>query len=77
MNLLECSASDPSDPDHHLRMRPSGYWQLRLTVDRGPKYIGQRVVIGLRTRDPQEARARRDLILDAMKQALLTAGPKT
>lgn len=64
-SLVECSG----DANHHLRRKPSGYWQLRITVDRGPKYVGQRVVIGLATRDAREARARRDIVLEALRVA--------
>lgn len=63
--LVECGAN----LNHHLRRKKSGLWQVRFTVDRGPKYVGRRVVIGLGTRDVQEARARRDLILQALKVA--------
>ncbi len=63
--LIECG----SGVNHHLRRKRSGLWQVRFTVDRGPKYVGRRVVIGLGTRDVREARARRDLILQALKVA--------
>ena len=55
--------------NHHLRRKKSGLWQVRFTVDRGPKFVGRRVVIGLGTREVREARARRDLILQALKVA--------
>jgi hypothetical protein len=64
-SLVECGAN----VNHHLRRKPSGLWQLRITIDRGPKYVGRRVVIGLATRDVREARARRDLVLQALKVA--------
>lgn len=63
--LVECGAG----LNHHLRRKPSGLWQVRFTVDRGPKYVGQRVVIGLGTRDVKEARERRDLILKSLRVA--------
>jgi hypothetical protein len=53
--------------NHHLRRKPSGYWQLRVTLDQGEKYVGKRVTIGLRTCHIDEARVRRDLILDVLK----------
>ena len=65
LELIECG----SDVNHHLRRKPSGLWQVRLTVDRGPKYVGRRVTLGLGTKDVREARARRDLILQALKVA--------
>jgi len=37
--------------NHLLRQKRSGLWQMRLTVDRGPKYVGRRIVIGLDTHD--------------------------
>ena len=67
--FVQCSAANPDDPHHHIRRRANGYWQLRFTVDRGRIYVGQRVVIGLRTRSEQDARDRRDLILATMKKA--------
>lgn len=70
-HLVECSAAKGDDPNHHLRRKPSGYWQLRLTVDRGRKFVGQRVNIGLRTRCEREARERRDVILAALEKARL------
>jgi hypothetical protein len=63
--LVECGAG----LNHHLRQKPSGLWQVRITVDRGPKYVGRRVVIGLGTRDVREARVRRDLILKSLRVA--------
>lgn len=64
-SLVECGEGI----NHHLRRKPSGYWQVRFTVDRGPKYVGQRVVVGLGTRDAREARARRDIVLEALRAA--------
>jgi hypothetical protein len=68
-HLVTCSAARQDDPNHHLRQKPNGYWQLRCMVDRGPKFVGIRVVIGLRTRCAKEARERRDLILKSYEIA--------
>jgi hypothetical protein len=73
-HLVQCSAAHEDDPNHHLRRKKSGYWQLRITVDRGRKFVGQRVIIGLRTRCEREARERRDVILAALEKARFTAG---
>jgi len=72
---VECSAARPDDPGHHLRRKPSGLYQLRLTIDRGPKFVGQRIVVSLRTRDQEEAAKRRDLVMEALKKAKLVAKP--
>ncbi len=66
---VQCSAANLDDPYHHLRRRANGYWQLRFTVDRGRVYVGQRMVIGLRTRCERDAQERRDLILATLKKA--------
>ena len=69
LTTLECAAARLGDPDHHLRKKPSGYWQLRVTIDRGPKLVGQRVILGLGTHDAEEARKRRDVVLAGFKKA--------
>lgn len=69
-SLVECSAN----ANHHPRRKPSGLWQLRITIDRGPKHVGRRVVIGLGTRDAREARSRRDLVLQALRVAGMVRG---
>lgn len=74
LHFVQCSAANLDDPHHHLRRKPNGYWQLRLTVNRGRKYVGQRVVIGLRTRCERDAQERRDLILATLKKARMVAG---
>ena len=66
---IQCSAAQVDDPDHHLRRKPSGLYQLRITIGRGPKLVGQRKVFGLDTRDTEEARKRRDVILKVLKEA--------
>ena len=71
---LECSAANPGDKNHHLRRKRSGLFQLRFTVDRGPKFVGERVVISLRTRDAEEAQQRRDTVMDALTKAKIING---
>ena len=73
LRLIKCSAAKLDNPNHHLRRKASGYWQLRITVDRGRKFVGQRVILGLRTRCEREARERRDVILAALEKAKLVA----
>lgn len=65
IDLIECGRA----VNHHLRRANSGLFQLRLTIDRGPKYVGKRVTIGLKTKDVFEARIRRDLILKTLRVA--------
>jgi hypothetical protein len=71
---VHCSAARVDDENHHLRRKPSGYWQLRITVDRGRKFVGQRVILGLRTRCEKEARQRRDVILAVLEKARIGGG---
>jgi hypothetical protein len=66
---IQCSAAQLTDPDHHLRRKENGYFQLRVTIDRGPKLVGQRVTFGLGTNNPDLARDRRDFALRVLKQA--------
>lgn len=56
--------------NHLLRQKQSGLWQMRLTIDRGPKFVGRRIVIGLDTHDEIEARNRRDVVLKTLKSML-------
>ena len=62
-------AINQNSPSHHLYRKRSGLFQMRFTVDRGPKFVGERVKISLRTRDPEEAKLRRDVILTALSKA--------
>lgn len=66
---IQCSAAKLSDPDHHLRRKPNGYYQLRVTIDRGPKLVGKRETFGLGTRNVRTARQRRDFALSLLKKA--------
>lgn len=66
---IQCSAAKLSDPDHHLRRKENGYYQLRVTIDRGPKLVGERCTFGLRTKNATAARIRRDLILEILAKA--------
>ena len=49
---------------------------MRFTVDRGPKYVGERVKLSMRTRDAEEAQQRRDLVLEALKKTKTSGGRK-
>ena len=68
------SAAKDDDPCHHLPREPSGYWQLRITVDRGREIGCLPVVVCLDTRSEQAARDRRDLVMAAIEKARLVAG---
>lgn len=70
------SAADFKKPNHHLRRKSSGLFQLRFTVDRGPKYVGERVIMSLRTKDENEARQRREIVGEAMSKAQIINGWK-
>ena len=59
--LLQCSAAE--DPDHHIDCKETGYWRLRITINVGRKLVGKRLVIALQTKDVEEARLRRDIII--------------
>lgn len=65
VTLIECGAR----ANHHLRRKKSGLWQMRVTIDQGPRYVGRRVVIGLGTKDLRKARKRRDKIILVLRQA--------
>ncbi|MBB5351369.1 hypothetical protein HNR46_001605 [Haloferula luteola] len=54
---------------HHIKRKPSGLYQMRATIDRGPKLVGVRITQGLGTRDLREALERRDLIIAALEKA--------
>ena len=56
--------------NHHLRQKKSGLWQARITIDRGSKYVGKRITIGLKTKELREAEVRRDLIITALTTAI-------
>lgn len=60
--------------DHHLRVNSRGFYQMRITIDRGPKFVGLRRVIGLGTKDVHQARQRRDLILRVLNLAKKLSG---
>lgn len=44
-------------------------YQMRITVDQGPKFTGKRVCFSLGTHDKMEAIKRRDCILDCLEKA--------
>lgn len=78
LEIQELIAGKESKPiNHHLRRKKSGLWQLRITVDRGRKYVGKRVIMGLDTRNVNEARARRDLVLKALDLAMKVSSETT
>lgn len=64
------SDSKDHDPNRFLRQKECGLWQLRTTIDRGSKYVGKRVTIGLRTHDVNEARSMRDFALHVINVTL-------
>lgn len=60
--------ANPADRRHHLRLKGE-CWQLRFTVKTRHDLVGRRVVCGLDTRDEDEARLRRDIVLRALSKA--------
>lgn len=50
----------------HLKKSKGHPYQLRVTIDQGPKFVGKRVTIPIGTRDPNEATRIRDLVLEAL-----------
>lgn len=54
-------ASDLVNPDHHL-WNNRGTWWCHFTLHR-PDYTAERIRVSLRTRDREEARLRRDELL--------------
>lgn len=69
LRLIQCSAAHLDDPNHHLRWKRTGYWQLRITVIQNQEEVGRRVIVGLKTRCVETARKRRDRILAALAAA--------
>lgn len=59
----------PLPPNHHLAKHTRGSYRVFVTVDRGPKYTGQRISVPVRTHDEEEARARRDILIDGLIRA--------
>lgn len=60
--------ADLADRRHHLRLK-SGWWQVRFSVFQGQHFKSRRVVLALGTRDEEEARQRRDVILRALAKS--------
>ena len=53
---------------HHIRTwkgRP--YW-LKIRIDQGPKFVGKDIFLPLRTKDMEQAKAIRDLVIEALKR---------
>lgn len=59
----------PLADGHHLSLGPRGKFVFRATVDRGPKLVGERIAIPLRTDDPRIAAKIRDGILEALQRS--------
>jgi hypothetical protein len=59
------------DGIHHLD-RKRNRWRLRVTVSRGEKVVGKRLVIHTGTTDYDEALIRRELIAEAYRALGLT-----
>ena len=53
-------------PIKHLKKSKGHPYQLRVTIDQGPKFVGKRVTVPLGTRDYNEALRIRDLVLEAL-----------
>lgn len=71
LSLGHCSPSAaPNEHEvNHLCRNRSGLYLMRLTVDRGAKYVGERIKISLRTHDREEAKQRRDVVMVALTKA--------
>ena len=65
IELVECAQTK----DHHLKKSEGHPYQLRVTIDQGPKFVGKRITIPLSTRDYKEALRLRDHLLHALKSA--------
>ena len=52
--------------NHHLKKSDGCPYQLRVTIDQGPKFGGKRVTIPLGTRDYNETAKARDLVLKVL-----------
>jgi hypothetical protein len=63
------AAADPSL--HHLQ-KVNGVWCVRVSLDRGPKLVAERVKKSLGTGDVSEAKIRRDIFI----AGLIAAGRK-
>lgn len=53
-----------ANPDHHI-WNNNGTWWCHFTVHKSD-YTAERVRVSLRTRDPEIARERRDLLMNAV-----------
>ena len=64
----------PSNPDHHLWNNNGTYW-CHYTVHEAD-YTKRRVRVSLRTKDGEEARARRDALLKSVPNAAVHFMPR-
>lgn len=71
-NLIECSDTSAARDDHHLIFDKQKGWETRLTIDMGPKVVGKRIRVRLKTRDLEDAKARRDLVIGLCRKFGLT-----
>lgn len=60
--LVECHKKDT----RNLKKSQGHPYQLRVTIDQGPKFVGKRVTVPLGTRDYHEAIRLRDMMLKAL-----------
>ena len=60
--------------NHHLDLRPNGFWRMRVCLTTSRKVCGKRHTIPLKTQDVEVARKRRDKLLAAFKAEGLIPG---
>lgn len=68
--LVEC-AHHGNSPNRNIRQNKNGGWEMRVQVLnlQEPKLLGPRLHFSLKTKDVNEARARRDVVIKALEQA--------
>lgn len=57
------------DPSKHHMQKVNGVWCVRVTIDKGPKFCGERVKKSLGTGDLTVAKFNRDLFIAGIKAA--------
>ena len=76
--LVVCSQAGDPRPDSHLFYdRQKRLWFARFTIQVGPKVVGRRRKFPLDTRDIEEARRRRDLVIKTLRSLGLTVKVRT